>query len=95
MKNIYLSGIFDYLEQSLAGGNIILFGSYARGEDGKGSDIDIAVIGRKEKQLDLKKFEKTLNREIIVQFYDSWKKIHEHLRNNILNGIVLSGSVEL
>lgn len=95
LRNIYLSGLSDYLEENLAGGTIILFGSYAKGEDVKNSDIDIAVIERKEKSLKLDEFEHTLNREVNVQFYDSWKKIHKYLKNNILNGIILEGSVDL
>jgi predicted nucleotidyltransferase len=95
LKNIYLSGLSDYLLNALPGGNIILFGSYSKGEDTKTSDIDIAVIERKDKMLELEKYEKILNRKINVNFYDSWKKIHEHLKNNILNGILLHGSVNL
>ena len=95
LKKIYLSGLSDYLEQTLAGGTIIIFGSYARGEDTTSSDIDIAVIERKDKMLDLKKYEKNLRREINIHFYTSWKDIHKHLKNNILNGILLHGSVEL
>jgi len=95
LKNIYISGLSDYLEVELAGATIILFGSYARGEDTNTSDIDIAAIGRKDKMLHLEEYEKILNREINVNFYNSWKEIHKHLKNNILNGIVLHGSVEL
>ncbi|PIN90052.1 hypothetical protein COU60_02165 [Candidatus Pacearchaeota archaeon CG10_big_fil_rev_8_21_14_0_10_34_76] len=95
LKNIYLSGLLDYLEQELAGGTMVLFGSYAIGEDTENSDIDIAVIGRKEKELNIENFEKVFEKEINIQFYESWKKIHINLRNNILNGIILSGSVEL
>lgn len=95
LKNVYLSGLSDYLERAMAGGTIILFGSYSQGEDTHTSDIDIAIIERKEKILDIKKFEKILNRKINVNFYKSWKDIHEHLKNNILNGIVLCGGVEL
>ena len=95
MKNIYLSGLSDYLEKELAGATVILFGSYSNGEDTNTSDIDIAVIERKDKMLELEKYEKTLNRKINVNFYDSWKKIHENLKNNILNGILLHGGVEL
>ena len=65
------------------------------GEDTNTSDIDIAVIGRKEKMLHLREYEKILNREININFYNSWKEIHEHLKNNILNGILLHGYVEL
>ena len=95
LKNIYLSGLSDYLEQALPGGTIILFGSYSRGEDTNTSDIDLAVIGRQDKMLNLKKHEKILNRKINVNFYNSWSDIHIHLKNNILNGILLHGSIEL
>lgn len=95
LKNIYISGLFDYLEKEFAGGTIILFGSYSRGEDTNTSDVDIAVIGRKDKMIEIEKYEKILNRKININFYDSWKDIHKHLKNNILNGIILWGSVEL
>ncbi len=95
LKNIYLSGLSDYLEKELAGSTIILFGSYSKGEDTNTSDIDIAVIERKNKMLHLEEYEKILNRKINVNFYNSWKEIHKHLKNNILNGIILHGGVEL
>ena len=95
LKNIYISGLSDYLEKELAGSTVILFGSYSKGEDTNTSDIDIAVIERKDKMLELEKYEKILNRRININFYDSWKKIHENLKNNILNGIILHGGVEL
>ena len=95
LKNIYLSGLSDYLEKELAGATVILFGSYSNGEDTNTSDIDITVIERKDKMLELEKYEKVLNRRININFYDSWKKIHENLKNNILNGILLHGGVEL
>ncbi|MBS3118561.1 nucleotidyltransferase domain-containing protein [Candidatus Woesearchaeota archaeon] len=95
LKNIYLSGLSNYLEKELAGGTVILFGSYSRGEDTNTSDVDIAVIGRKDKLLQLEEYEKLLHREINLNFYNSFKDIHEHLKNNILNGILLHGSVEL
>jgi len=95
LKNLYTYGLSDYLEEELAGATIILFGSYSIGEDTNTSDIDIAVIERKNKMLDIEKFEKILNRKININFYNSWKDIHKHLKNNILNGITLHGSVEL
>ena len=95
LKNIYFSRLSAYLEQELAGGTIILFGSYSLGEDTLASDIDIAVIDRKDKILELEKYEKILNRKINVNFYKSWQNIHQHLKNNILNGILLHGCIEL
>lgn len=95
LKSIYISGLSDYLERELAGGTIILFGSYSLGEDTNGSDIDIAVVERKDKMLHPEEYEKILNRKINVNFYSSWKDVNRHLRNNILNGILLHGSVEL
>ncbi len=93
LKNIYLSGLFDYLERELAGSTVILFGSYSFGEDSQNSDIDIAVVERKSKTLNLEEYEKILNRKVNINFYGSFKKIQKHLRNNILNGIILHGSV--
>ncbi|MDP2749372.1 MAG: nucleotidyltransferase domain-containing protein [Nanoarchaeota archaeon] len=95
LKNVYLSGLSAYLETELAGGTVILFGSYSKGEDTNTSDIDIAVIERKDKMLAIEKYEKILNRKINVNFYDSWAKIHKYLKNNIINGILLHGSADL
>lgn len=95
IKNIYLSGLSDFLEEKFAGSTIILFGSYSKGEDTYKSDIDFAIIGRKEKNINLEKYEKILNRRINLNFYDSWKSIHTHLKNNILNGILFHGSIDL
>ena len=95
LRLIYESGLADFLEKEFAGATIILFGSYSRGDDTATSDIDIAIIGRKEKDVDLTKFYKILERTININFYPSFKEIHKHLKDSILNGIILSGSVEL
>ena len=95
LKQLYESGLADMLIREFAGGTIILFGSFSRGEDTLSSDIDIAVIGRKEKDMDLEKFNLLIERTINVQFYYSFEKIHKHLRENLCNGIVLAGGVEL
>lgn len=95
LKDIYISGLSDYLESELAGATIILFGSYSNGEDTNTSDIDIAVVERKDKMLELERYEKLLNRRINVNFYDSWRKIQKNLKNNILNGILLHGGIGL
>ena len=94
LKLVYETGLADFLESELAGASIILFGSYSRGDDTINSDIDIAVIGRKDKQIDLTKYEKALERKININFYDSFKNIHKNLKENLCNGIVLAGGVE-
>ncbi|MFP4523674.1 MAG: nucleotidyltransferase domain-containing protein [Candidatus Woesearchaeota archaeon] len=81
----------ELLEKTYAGATIILFGSYCRGEDTIHCDIDIAIIGRKEKKLILTPYEKELQRNIHLTFFDSFTKIQKHLKENLANGIVLSG----
>lgn len=95
LKMIYETGLVDFLEQKLPGATIILFGSYSRGEDTINSDIDIAVIGRKEKNIDLETYEQMLQRDIIINYYDDFSSIHTTLKENLFNGIVLRGAVEL
>jgi len=95
LKLIYESGFADMLEKDFAGGTVILFGSYSKGEDTINSDIDIAVIGRKEKNIELRAFEGIFNREININFYPSFKDIHKRLRENIFNGIAIAGGIEL
>ena len=95
LKNIYTTGLAQHLEEELAGATIILFGSYSKGEDTNTSDIDIAVINRKPKQLNLQTYEQALHRPIRTQHYPTLQDIHAPLRNNILNGIVLAGSIDL
>lgn len=95
LRKIYESELFNFLEKEFAGATIVLFGSYSRGEDTTSSDLDIAVVGRKEKPIDLTEFEKNLERKIIINNYNSFKDIHKNLKENICNGIVLAGGIEL
>lgn len=95
LKMIHDSGLVDFLEEKFPGCTIILFGSYSFGEDTINSDIDIAVIGSKEKQINLTKFDKLLERTIFIHYYDNITAITKNLRSNILNGITLAGAIEL
>ena len=92
---IYESGLQAFLEEKFPGSAVILFGSYSLGEDVVKSDIDIAVIGSSQKQIDLANFEKLLERPVILQFYGKFSDIDKNLKASILNGIALSGRVEL
>ena len=95
LKLVYETGLADFLEKEYAGASVILFGSYSRGDDITNSDIDVAVIGRKDKGVDLAGYEKVLERKINVNFYDAYRDIHARLKENLCNGIVLSGGFEL
>ena len=92
LLSIKESGIVQELEKQTTPDATILFGSYSKGEDTESSDIDMFIIA-KEKHLDLKAFEKKLNRKIQLFFAEDLNKIPKELLNNILNGIILSGFV--
>jgi len=94
LKQIYESGLVKHIYDLFPGATVILFGSYAHGEDTANSDIDLAVIDGDKKEID-KKFSKILEREIVINYYKSFKSIDSSLLSNILNGITLKGSVEL
>lgn len=95
LRFIYEIGLDSFLEENFPGATIILFGSFSRGEDNSNSDIDIAIIGRKEKSIDLSRFKEILKKEIVINFYPSFPEIHKDLRENLCNGIVLSGGISL
>ena len=93
LKSIYSSGLFEKLSRDLPGSTIVLFGSYSSGEDTEESDIDLAVIGYKDKKMDLIKFENKLQRKIQIHFYDNLKDIEKNLKESIINGLTLKGSI--
>ena len=95
LKQLYESGLAHALKEKFPGCTVILFGSFAKGEDTQKSDIDIAVIGSKNKVLELSEFESVLMKEIRISFFNSFKEINNELKCNILGGILISGWVEL
>lgn len=95
LRLIHESGLLNFLSEKFPFSTIILFGSYSLGEDISTSDIDIAIIGAKEKELNLENFEKLLERKISLNFYPSLKGIETNLKSNILNGITLKGGIDL
>ena len=89
LKQIYESGFAEFLSEKFPGSTIVLFGSYSLGEDTTASDIDIAIIGSKEKEIDLTNYDKLFERTIFLHFYNDLRKINGNLRENIINGITL------
>jgi len=95
LKLLYETNLLDFLEETFPGTTILLFGSYSKGEDTIKSDIDIAIINSKEKTINLEKFEKLLERNINLHFYNSFKEINKELKENLFSGILLVGAIEL
>lgn len=90
LRNIYSSGVVDFLYKYYNPKAIVLFGSYSRGEDILRSDIDIGIITNNEKRPDLSTFEKKLSRKIELSLFTR-KEVSKEFFNNIINGIVLKG----
>ena len=95
IKSIFESGLLDYIVKEYFNPVIVLFGSYAKGEDTEESDIDLYVETPKKQEFSLQKFEKILNRKIQVFNYKNIKNMPNlHLRNNIINGITINNFLE-
>lgn len=96
IKQIYESTIIDYIRKELSNPSIILFGSFAKGEDTQESDIDIYLETPSNKKINLERFEKTFKRKIQIFQHKNLKGIQNpHLSNNIINGIILNGFIEV
>ena len=98
---LYESNFLEYLEYSFPHARaIILFGSFRKGEDTSTSDIDIAIETLDEVKHDvvrpqgLEGFEKLFSRKIELHLFNR-KKVDINVFNNIANGIVLSGFLEV
>ncbi|MFH0837260.1 MAG: nucleotidyltransferase domain-containing protein [Candidatus Aenigmatarchaeota archaeon] len=96
--NIYSlqsSGLLDFLRKRYEEPEaIVLFGSYGKGEDISGSDVDIAVITTKRISVDILIFEKRLERKITIHEI-SLKKAEKEFLNTLVNGIVLYGYLKV
>ena len=90
VRSIKESGLLDYLDEKCMPNAIILFGSASKGEDVKGSDIDL-YLQCEEKKLNLSKYEKELKRKINLFFERDFDKLSDELKMNIINGDILAG----
>ncbi len=95
------SGLINYLsEQFNHPEAIVLFGSFAKAENNKNSDIDILVVSELKKEINLEKFRKKLGSEIQLFVHSSkeiqrMKKSNKELLNNFINGIIIYGYFEV
>lgn len=96
LRSIFQSGLIDYLIQQYSNPALILFGSYSKGEDIETSDIDIYIETPSNKKLSIEKYEKALQRKIQLFVHKNIKEIKsKELANNIINGIVINGYLEV
>jgi len=87
-------GLIDYLWDKLSPESIVLYGSFVKGESIEDSDIDLFILG-KERKVDITKFEDKLDKKIHLFFKESLKEIPNELKNNILNGVILKGYLQV
>lgn len=101
IKKIRDSGLIDFLIDELNHPQAIsLFGSFRKSENLPSSDIDLFILSPIKKELNLNLFEKKLNHNIQLfinskKEFDLMKKNNKELLNNILNGIVIEGFLEV
>ena len=93
-KSIIFSGLIPYIEDHVMPSSVVVFGSYQKGEDTEDSDIDI-FIESKEQKIDLKRFERYFGRNIQLHWKSSIKVYVKELKNNIANGWVMHGYLEV
>lgn len=98
LEKIRTSNLIEDLEKAYDLPVIVLFGSYALAGDDISSDIDICLISNVDKEFQIGKYERNLNRKISLHKFskNSWdkaKKSNPNMVNSICNGIVLSGEL--
>lgn len=96
LRQVYESGLIEYLRRELSNPIIVLFGSFAKGEDIEESDIDLYIETSSRKGIALEKFKKVLKRNIQVLRHSRLNEItNKKLANNIINGITLNNYIEV
>ncbi len=81
----------ETLINSIAPSGIILFGSYSRGEDVENSDVDLIVLRKTKKEINLEKFEKELGRKIHITYLNNINELDIHVKENAKRGVIIYG----
>ena len=95
LNKIYQSGLISHLIRLEKIKTAIIFGSAAKGDWYKNSDIDLFVYGD-IKTLEKHKYEKRLNKEIELHIFNNKKDIKNiktGLIKNVVNGYLIKGSI--
>ena len=93
VKKILESGVIELLEE-LSPKAIVLFGSVQKGTYHKDSDIDI-FVQEEYKKLNLSKFNRKIGHQVQLLFEKDLKNLSPGLLENIYNGLVLAGKLEV
>ncbi len=94
VKEIVESGLIEYLEQELKPKTIVLFGSVQRGTYHAQSDVDLFVQAD-YRLVDTRIFRKKIGHNIQIIFETNLHKLSSGLLENIYNGMVLAGKLEV
>lgn len=96
LEKLHNSGLIAKLLSLKSAKTIILFGSMAKGDWHKESDIDLFIIGKID-DFDKNKYETKLQRHIDMWVYETindLKKIRSGLVQNVTNGYVIKGQIQ-
>ena len=96
LRHIRESGLLDRLREEYGRPTVVLFGSFARGEDTEYSDADLLVITPSTRHIIVDNPHWTGTRKLHILQHKSLREIpNKELVNNIANGIVLEGFLEI
>ena len=100
LEKIRISRILEDIEKYYDFPIVVLFGSYSKAIDDQNSDIDLCIITDIKKEFPNKKYESIINRKISLHKFtrkelEELMKKNPELINSIVNGIVLSGQLEV
>ena len=96
LEKMYQSGLINHLNSLKKAKTIIVFGSIAKGDWYKDSDIDIFIYGNAE-GLEKHKYELKLQKSIEMHVFKNKKELEEvktGLINNIVNGYIIKGQIQ-
>ncbi|MBI5072643.1 nucleotidyltransferase domain-containing protein [Candidatus Woesearchaeota archaeon] len=92
-------GFVDELVSFYAPEVIVLFGSFAKGEDIEESDVDLLILNAHQSAgvipENVKNYEKEFARSINLHFLPSLEKSSNEFKNALANGVVLYGYLKV
>lgn len=96
LEQLHKSGLIAKLLSLKSAKTIIIFGSMAKGDWYKNSDIDIFIYGETD-DFDKSEYEKELGKHIELHVFESKKEIKDvetGLIKNVINGYLVKGKIQ-